>query len=79
MPKFIYLIFYFLSTSVARKKAIETTLPNEEQAVKIYKEGLKAIEERDYWFASKKFGEAEILLPQSNWAAKSALMIGYCL
>ena len=81
MPKFIYLIFFiFLSTCGSpEKKAIEKSLPNEEQAVKIYKEGLKAIEERDYWFASKKFGEAEILLPQSKWAAKSALMIGYCL
>ena len=81
MPKFIYLIFLiFLSTCGSPKqKAIENTLSSEEQAVKVYKEGLKAIEERDYWFASKKFGEAEILLPQSNWAAKSALMIGYCL
>ena len=81
MPKFIYLFFFiFLSTCGSpEKKVIQEILPNEEEAVKIYKEGLKALEERDYFFASKKFGEAEILLPQSDWAAKSALMIGYCL
>ncbi len=81
MPKFIYLFFFiFLSTCGSpEKKVVQENLPNEEEAVKIYKEGLKALEQRDYFFASKKFGEAEILLPQSDWAAKSALMIGYCL
>ena len=81
MPKFIYLFFFiFLSTCGSpEKKVVQENLPNEEEAVKIYKEGSKALEQRDYFFASKKFGEAEILLPQSDWAAKSALMIGYCL
>ena len=65
MPKFIYLFFFiFLSTCGSpEKKVVQEKLPNEEEAVKIYKEGLKALEERDYFFASKKFGEAEILLP----------------
>tara|TARA_B100001123_G_C15261025_1_gene1006585 strand:- start:630 stop:1466 length:837 start_codon:yes stop_codon:yes gene_type:complete len=80
MLKFIFFIcLIFLSTCGSpEKKIIEKSLPNKEQAIEIYKQGLKAIERSDYFFASKKFSEAEILLPQSDWAAKSALMTGYC-
>ena len=44
-----------------------------------YKEGVKALEEGDILFASKKFNEAELLFPQSNWAPKSSLMSAYSL
>jgi len=81
MLKFIFFIcLIFLSTCGSpEKKTIDKSLPNKEQAIEIYKQGLEAIERSDYFFASKKFSEAEILLPQSDWAAKSALMAGYCL
>ena len=80
MLKFIFFIcLIFLSTCGSpEKKIIDKSLPNKEQAIEIYKQGLQAIERSDYFFASKKFSEAEILLPQSDWAAKSALMTGYC-
>ena len=42
-----------------------------------YKEGFKALEKGDTYFAAKKFLEAELLYPQSNWAPKSALMAAY--
>ena len=61
------------------EKNIQTNnLPNREKAIETYKDGLKALETFDYFYAAKKFSEAEILLPQSEWAAKSALMTGYC-
>ena len=44
------------------------------QMIDAYKEGVKAFEEGDVIFAAKKFNEAEILFPQSEWAPKSALM-----
>ena len=76
---FTFIFLIFLSTCGApEKRTLESSLSNEERAISIYKEGLKAIEVSDYFFASKKFSEAEILLPQSEWAAKSALMVGYC-
>ena len=74
---FIFLIF--LSTCGSPEKKVEQDpLTQKEQAIEIYQEGLDAIEKNDYFYAAKKFGEAEILLPQSKWAAKSALMMGYC-
>ena len=80
MLRFISFIFLiFLSTCGSpEKKVVDQSLSNTEQAIKVYKEGLEAIEKGDYFFAGKKFEEAEILLPQSDWAAKSALMVGNC-
>ena len=80
MPKLISIIFlFFLSTCGSpEKKGVNSSLNPKDQAIIVYKEGLEALERSEYFYASKKFGEAEILLPQSEWAAKSALMVGYC-
>ena len=42
-----------------------------------YKEGVEALENGDVIFAAKKFNEAEMLFPQSEWAPKSLLMAAY--
>lgn len=47
------------------------------EMVVAYREAYKAIEEGDPYFAARKFLEAELLFPQSKWAAKSALMASY--
>ena len=47
------------------------------QMIDAYKEGVKAFEEGDALFAAKKFNEAEILFPQSEWASRSILMAAY--
>ncbi len=74
----VSLIFLTTCNSPDKKSELKS-LPTKEQAIQVYEEGLEALERGDYYFASKKFSEAEILLPQSDWAAKSALMVGYCL
>ena len=38
---------------------------------------MKSLESGDVLFAAKKFNEAEMLFPQSEWAPKSALMAAY--
>ena len=45
---------------------------------KFTKNALNSLKSGDYFYASKKFSEAEIMLSQSEWAAKAALMVGYC-
>jgi len=47
------------------------------QVLEAYQEGVKALNEGDILYAAKKFNEAEILYPQSEWAPKSALMAAY--
>ena len=47
------------------------------EMVSAYREGMKALNANDTFYAAKKFLEAELLFPQSSWAAKSALMAAY--
>ena len=42
-----------------------------------YTEAYRALNQGDPYFAAKKFLESELLYPQSEWAAKSALMASY--
>ena len=49
----------------------------EDEMIQAYKEGVKALDENDTFFAAKKFLEAELLYPQSKWASKSSLMASY--
>ena len=47
------------------------------QVLETYKTGMNALEKGDVLFAAKKFNEAELLFPQSEWAPKLALMAAY--
>ena len=42
-----------------------------------YKEAVEYLNKGDTFYAAKKFLESEMLLPQSEWAPKSALMAAY--
>ena len=57
--------------SIVKEKKIET------QMIDAFKEGYEELENGDVLFAAKKFNEAELLYPQSEWAPKAALMAAY--
>ena len=46
---------------------------------KIYQEGIDAFEQNDYFFASKKFSEAELNFEITDYAAKSSIMASFAL
>ena len=81
----IYKLFQFLIIVIfcfsCSKTNIKESLIEEKnldlQVLDAYKEGMKSLEEGDVLFAAKKFNEAEMLYPQSQWAPKSALMASY--
>ena len=77
---FILLSIFFLSCGGPKfdDQSIKPPTTNEE-AIKIYQEGLDGMIKGNYLFASRKFSEAESMLPQIEWASKSALMSSYCL
>ena len=77
---FIFLITFLLSCGGPKldEQAIKPPTTNEE-AIKIYQEGLDGMLEGNFLYASRKFSEAEGMLPQIDWASKSALMSSYCL
>ena len=78
--KLIYsflITFLFISCS---KKEVELNIPaDKEESFVIYKEAVEAMNSGDYFFASKKFTEAEGILPQIEFSAKASLMSSYCL
>tara|TARA_B100001057_G_scaffold495501_1_gene594663 strand:- start:416 stop:1273 length:858 start_codon:yes stop_codon:yes gene_type:complete len=74
----ILVILVFISCSKEQIK--QSTIKEKSldaQVLEAYNEGLKALEQNDIIYAAKKFNEAEILYPQSEWAPKSALMAAY--
>ena len=75
----IILIFLLLNSCSNDKKKIDIIEEEdiELQMIDSYKEGIKALVEGDVLFAAKKFNEAELVYPQSDWAPKSALMSAY--
>ena len=70
----------FLFFSCSKKEAkISNTPSTEEEAIQVYQQALKSLEDGQYFNARIKFDQSESLLPQTQWAAKSALMSSYCL
>ena len=79
---FILLLSLFLILGCSKKDKVEIVeLPiDERKAVKeIYEEAVIALKKGDAYYASKKFKEAESLLPSTDWGAKSALMSAFAL
>ena len=75
----IVLILIFLNSCSSKKEeisAIKETSQNLEM-ITAYREGFEALKNNDPYFASKKFLEAELLFPQSQWAPRAALMASY--
>ena len=78
----IFLIIFSLLFSYSCSKEIENVKLIKETDQKIemisaYEQGMNLFETGDYFAAGKKFLEAEILFPQSQWAPKSVLMASY--
>jgi len=78
---YIFLIIIFLLNISCTKKIEKENLIKEKelnsQVFEAYSQGKQALIQGDVIFAAKKFNEAEILFPQSEWAPKSALMAAY--
>ena len=72
------LLFLFQSCSKQEK---ETSLIKEvdqaQEMISSYKEGIRSLNDGDAFYAARKFLDAELLFPQSEWAPKSALMASY--
>ena len=76
-----FIFFYIITFSSCTKTEVkDLELPSTKQeAMNVYKEALSYMEEGQFLMASEKFDQSESLLPQTEWAAKSALMSSYCL
>ena len=57
--------------TVLKEKNLET------QMIEVYNQAISEFEKGDVIYAGKKFGEAELLYPQSVWAPRAVLMSAY--
>jgi len=74
-----YILIIFLFTACSKKELEVNIPPEQEKSFEIYKEAVDLMNEGDYFYASKKFSEAESILPQIEFSAKASLMSSYCL
>ena len=80
LNKFFLILFVSLlifSCSKDKKVSLINEKTVKDQMVEAFKEGYEELEKGDVLYAAKKFNEAELLYPQSEWAPKSALMAAY--
>ena len=80
LKKFIAIILLLLQSCSGNPVKVESIIEEQDldqQMIAAYNEGLDALKKGDIYYAAKKFNEAELLYPQSEWAAKSVLMASY--
>jgi outer membrane protein assembly factor BamD len=78
--KLIYSFLIFFLVVSCSKKALDLNIPpSEEKSFEVYKEAVDAMNAGDFLVASKKFSEAESILPKIEFSAKASLMSSYCL
>ena len=77
--KFIIILFFLVSCSSKEEEKISILSDKEmeTQMIEAYEEGLRELEKGDVIYATRRFNEAELLYPQSEWASKSILMSAY--
>ena len=78
--KWIILGLIIISQISCSKKEKITILENRDlqsQMSELYMDGYEAFLDKDTLFAAKKFNEAELIFPQSEWAPIAALMTAY--
>ena len=73
----LIIIVFFGCAKDKENKLIIKEQNLETQMISAYKEGVDFLDKDDGLSAAKKFNEAELLFPQSEWAPKSALMAAY--
>ena len=78
----LLLVFTFIFSLYSCSKNNEKVIYEPKEKIspfQLYKEGIESFEKNDYFFASKKFSEAELNFEKVEYAAKSAIMSAYSL
>ena len=76
---FLILLIFFSLEACSKKEDLEYEPKDQADPYALYQEGLDAFELGNYFFAEKKFSEAELNFKIVEYAAKSAIMSSYAL
>ena len=80
LKNFFFVFILFLSSCSGNQEKVVSVIQEDDldlQMIATYHAGVKALESGDVYYAAKKFNEAELLYPQSEWASKAILMAAY--
>ena len=80
IKNFFIIFILLLISSSGNPEKVDSIIQEDNldrQMMSAYRQGLDALKKGDVYFAAKKFNEAELLYPQSEWAAKAILMASY--
>ena len=78
--KILLICTFFFHTSCGKEEKKISVIDNtniKQQMVGLYEEGYKELLNGDALYAAKKFIEAELIFPQSDWAPMASLMAAY--
>ena len=78
--KLTYIIIFVLVFACSKEEKPENVLKEKDldaQMIEVYNQAMEEFERGDVIYAGKKFGEAELLYPQSIWAPRAVLMSAY--
>ena len=76
----LFFVFILILASCSKDETRKSVIKEKSldlQVLEAYQEGMNYLKSGDALYAAKKFNEAELLFPQSEWAPKSALMAAY--
>lgn len=78
--KLIYsFLIIFLISSCSKEEPVSNIPASKDRSFEIYKEAVDELEAENFLYASRKFSEAEAILPKIEFSAKASLMSSYCL
>ena len=73
----LIILFLFSCSKKEEKISIIKETNLEAQMIEVYNQAMVEFENGDVIYAGKKFGEVELLYPQSIWAPRAVLMAAY--
>ena len=73
----IFCIIFYSCAKETEKISIIKEKNQEQEMTTAYQEAYDMLNKNENFNAANKFLEAELLIPQSNWAPQSALMASY--
>jgi outer membrane protein assembly factor BamD len=72
-------VIFFLIISCSKKEPELNNPASKDQSFNVYEEAVEEMNKGNFFYASKKFSEAEAILPKIEYSAKASLMSSYCL
>ena len=79
LSRIILILGFTMLIFSCSKDEVVYTPSNKTSPYELYNEGLEAFKKNDFFFASKKFSEAELNFEKVEFAAKSSIMSSFSL